>query len=67
MLCLTRKPGERIVIECRGVLIKVVVVDIDRNKTRLGVDAPRDVRIDRAEVYEVMHQKPERNGDAGLR
>lgn len=49
MLVLSRKVGEQIVIDgC----ITVTVVAIDGNKIRLGVSAPPEVRIDRAEVHQ---------------
>lgn len=42
MLVLSRKLGERIYI---GDSIVVTVVDIDRGKVRLGIEAPRDIEI----------------------
>lgn len=47
MLALTRKQGERIII---GGNIVVQVVDIKGDKVRLGIEAPREVTIDRQEV-----------------
>jgi carbon storage regulator len=47
MLVLSRKLGEKIVI---GDNIFITVVDIDRGKIRLGIDAPRDVPIARQEL-----------------
>jgi len=38
MLVLSRKLGEKI---CIGENISITVVDIDRGKIRLGIDAPR--------------------------
>jgi carbon storage regulator CsrA len=49
MLILTRRIGERIVID--GV-ISVTVVAIHRDKARLGISAPPSVRVDRSEVHE---------------
>lgn len=49
MLVLTRRLGERIVI---GDSITVTVVDIKGDTIRLGIDAPRDVRVQRLEVLE---------------
>ena len=46
MLVLTRKPGERLVIG--GVTVTVVAVL--GNQVRIGIDAPRDVRILRGEL-----------------
>lgn len=47
MLVLTRRPGEEIAI---GDQITVTVLDIRGDVVRLGIAAPRDVRVDRAEV-----------------
>lgn len=49
MLVLSRKLGEVIFI---GDSIKITVVDIERGKIRLGIEAPRDVRIDRQEIHD---------------
>ena len=48
MLVLTRKIGESIVI---GNNIKVTITSIERNKVRLGIEAPPEVRVDREEVW----------------
>jgi carbon storage regulator len=47
MLVLSRKLGEKIII---GENICITVVDIDRGKIRLGIEAPRDVPIFRQEL-----------------
>ena len=47
MLVLSRKLGEKIYI---GDNICITVVDIDRGKIRLGIDAPRNVPIYRQEL-----------------
>jgi carbon storage regulator len=47
MLILSRKKDERIVI---GKDISIMVVSIDGNKVRLGIDAPKDVEVDRQEI-----------------
>ena len=52
MLVLTRKVNQAIVI---GSDVRVVVVAIEGDQVRLGVEAPRDVAVDRSEVRE----KPE--------
>lgn len=49
MLILTRKPGESIFI---GDQIKVTVVEIKGSQIRIGVEAPRDLRIYREEIYQ---------------
>ena len=47
MLVLSRKPGEQVVI---GNNITVTVVEVIGNRIRIGIDAPDDVRILRAEL-----------------
>jgi carbon storage regulator len=47
MLVLSRKLGEKIYINEN---ICITVVDIDRGKIRLGIEAPRDVPIFRQEL-----------------
>jgi len=49
-LIVTRKPGERIMID--GGRIVVTVVQVDGGRVRVGVEAPVDVVIDREELHE---------------
>jgi carbon storage regulator len=49
MLILSRKPGDAIVIDGG---IRIVVVQCDRGGVRLGIEAPADVSILRAELLE---------------
>jgi carbon storage regulator len=49
MLVLTRSESEKIQI---GEDIEIVVVGIRGNSVRLGITAPKSVRIDRQEVHE---------------
>lgn len=48
MLVLTRKLGECIAIDDH---IKIRVVQIKGKQVRLGIEAPRDTKIHREEVY----------------
>ena len=48
MLVLTRKVKEAIVIAGK---VRVVVAEVQGEKVRLGVDAPRDVTVDREEIH----------------
>ena len=48
MLILTRKPGESLFI---GDSVKITVMEIKGNQIRLGIDAPRQLRIAREEIY----------------
>jgi len=49
MLVLSRKLGEKIYISEN---ICITVVDIDRGKIRLGIEAPRDIPIFRQELLQ---------------
>ena len=49
MLVLSRKLGEKIFI---GDNICITVVDVDRGKIRLGIEAPRNVPIYRQDQWE---------------
>lgn len=54
MLVLSRKIGESI---CIGDDVVVTVVQIDGNKIRLGIEAPRSVPIWRSEL--IVKEEPE--------
>ena len=56
MLVLSRKLGEKIYI---GENICITVVDIDRGKIRLGIEAPRDVPIYRQELLPLQQPRDE--------
>jgi carbon storage regulator len=49
MLVLTRKLNQAIMI---GDDVKIVIVAIDRDQVRIGIEAPRSVSVHRAEIYE---------------
>jgi carbon storage regulator len=51
MLVLTRKPGERVLI---GNDIVVTILDVRGDGIRIGIDAPRGIRIQRDEVVEAV-------------
>lgn len=57
MLVLSRKLGEQIVMNVGDVSIMITVVDIDRGKIRLGIDAPRNVPIFRRELIDHEREK----------
>lgn len=54
VLVLSRKKDEVITI---GDDIRIVVVEIRHDKIRLGVQAPRDVPVDRLEVREAKERE----------
>jgi len=53
MLVVSRRKGERVFI---GDNVVVQVVDIDRGKIRLGIEAPPEVEILREELKEEVRE-----------
>lgn len=51
MLVLSRNRDQVI---CIGDNIQITIVDIQRDKVRLGIDAPPEVPVHRLEVYEAI-------------
>ena len=51
MLVLSRRVGERLMI---GDDIVITVIDVRSDGVRIGIDAPREVRVTRAEIYEAV-------------
>jgi carbon storage regulator len=54
MLILTRKVNERIII---GETIEVSVVEIRGDQVKLGILAPRDIKVYRREVFESIQEE----------
>ncbi len=54
MLVLTRKLGESIAIDDH---IKIVVVQIKGKQVRLGIQAPKETKIHREEVYTAIQDQ----------
>lgn len=56
MLCLMRRKGEKIYV---GEDIVFTILSIDRNRVRVGIDAPKSVTIYREEIYErIKYEQP---------
>jgi len=51
MLVLTRKTGERIVI---GDNITVTIVEVKGDSVRVAVDAPKEIKIFRGEIFDAI-------------
>ncbi len=62
MLILTRKSGESIVV---GDQIRVVVVEVKGRQVRLGVEAPDDMKIYRAEIFDRIQEENSRASQVG--
>jgi carbon storage regulator len=54
MLVLTRRVGQTITI---GHDIKVMVLAINGNQVRLGVEAPKDIAVHREEIYDRIQRE----------
>jgi carbon storage regulator len=54
MLVLTRKPRQKIVI---GDDIVVNIVEVQGDNVRLAIDAPRNVKIYRGEIYSAIQDE----------
>jgi len=60
MLILSRRPGESLTI---GDDVVVTVVGVSGNQIRLGITAPREVRVLREEVYKAMQEESQAAAD----
>ena len=58
MLSLNRIIGETIIIDGG---IKIIVMDIQNGQVRFGIDAPKDVKVYREEIYKRMQAETERD------
>ena len=54
MLILTRKPGESLYI---GDDVKVTIIEIKGHQIRVGIDAPKEYRIYREEIYQAIMEE----------
>lgn len=62
MLVLTRKPGQKILI---GDSIEVTILDVRGEGIRVGINAPKDVRIQREEVLRAVEAANREASQAG--
>lgn len=56
MLVLSRKLNESVMI---GDNIKITVIESDKGRVRLGIEAARDIPVHRLEVYKTIQAKNE--------
>lgn len=63
MLVLTRKIGESIMI---GDTIEVKIIAVEGDQVKLGVDAPRSVKVYRSEVYKAIQEENKAASNASI-
>lgn len=62
MLVLTRKKNQSFVILLpSGEQVIVKVCSIDGNETRIGIDAPKHIKIHRSEIWAALAPIPQAN------
>ncbi len=54
MLVLSRQKDESIMI---GDGIRITIVDVRGDKVRLGIEAPKDIKVFRAELYDEIQRQ----------
>ena len=54
MLILTRRVGEALMV---GNNTKIVVLGVKGSQIRLGINAPKDVKVHREEIYEKINEE----------
>jgi carbon storage regulator len=62
MLVVSRRPGQSILV---GPDIEVVVLEVEGNQVRIGINAPRAVRILRRELHVQVERENRRSVDEG--
>ena len=62
MLVLSRKVNQSIMV---GDNVRVVVVAVDRDQVKLGIEAPREIAVHRSEIYEEIQRSNRSAAAAG--
>ena len=61
MLVLSREKGESIVIDLGSELVIINISDIKGDLVKLGIEAPRHIRVDRQEIFNKRCREQERS------
>lgn len=61
MLVLSRKISEEVVITVGDVVIRCMVIELKNDKVRIGFDAPKDVKIHRLEIQDIVDREARQN------
>ncbi len=56
MLVLTRRLREKLII---GEKVTVTILGVKSNQIRIGIDAPRDITVNREEIYQSILKERE--------
>ncbi|HAX72178.1 MAG TPA: carbon storage regulator [Firmicutes bacterium] len=56
MLVVTRKPGESLII---GDDIEIKIIDLENGKIKIGIEAPKNIKIMRKEVIDEVKAQNE--------
>jgi carbon storage regulator len=63
MLVLSRKINQSIMI---GDDIRIVVVGVDRDQVKVGIEAPRQVPVHRSEIYDEIQRSNQSAADSAM-
>ncbi|MCL1997013.1 MAG: carbon storage regulator CsrA [Defluviitaleaceae bacterium] len=63
MLALTRKKGESIIISDN---IEIVVISIQGEQVKLGISAPREIPVNRKEIYDQIVEANKESAKANI-
>ena len=62
MLVLSRKINQAIMV---GDNVRIVIVGVERDQVKVGIEAPRDIPVHRSEVYEEIQRSNRLAAEAG--
>jgi len=63
VLILNRKLGESIMVDDR---IEIKILDVSDGKVKIGIEAPKSVKVFRTEVYEEIKEENKKASDVSL-